>query len=89
MTQRDLAGLLHINVKTLRKWKKDRPQVYELLLIGLEVKNILARLKADCAELETMLETSAEISRDERLKISPPPPQATNRTRLKNDDEFE
>ena len=74
MTQRDLAGLLHINVKTLRKWKKDRPQVYELLLIGLEVKNILARLKKDCATLETMLETSAEIARDERLKISPPPP---------------
>ena len=90
MTQRDLAGLLHINVKTLRKWKKDRPQVYELLLIGLEVKNILARLKKDCATLETMLETSAEISRDERLKIStPPPPTATNRIRFKNDDEFE
>ena len=44
MTQRDLAGLLNINVKTLRKWKKDRPKVYELLLIGLEAKNILAKL---------------------------------------------
>ena len=45
MTQRDLAGLLNINVKTLRKWKKDRPKVYELLLIGLEAKNILSTLK--------------------------------------------
>ena len=74
MTQRDLAALLNINVKTLRKWKKDRPQVYELLLIGLEVKNILARLKKDCAELETMIEKSTEFSADERFKISPPPP---------------
>lgn len=56
MTQRDLAGLLNINVKTLRKWKKDRPKVYELLLIGLEAKNILAKLQKDCAELEEMLE---------------------------------
>lgn len=52
MTQRDLAGLLNINVKTLRKWKKDRPKVYELLLIGLEAKNILAKLQKDCIELE-------------------------------------
>ncbi len=56
MTQRDLAGLLNINVKTLRKWKKDRPKVYELLLIGLEAKNILAKLQKDCIELEKMLE---------------------------------
>ncbi len=56
MTQRDLAGLLNINVKTLRKWKKDRPKVYELLLIGLEAKNILSTLKADCESLEKMIE---------------------------------
>lgn len=56
MTQRDLAGILNINVKTLRKWKKDRPKVYELLLIGLEAKNILAKLQKDCIELEKMLE---------------------------------
>lgn len=56
MTQRDLAGLLNINVKTLRKWKKDRPKVYELLLIGLEAKNILSTLKTDCESLEKMIE---------------------------------
>lgn len=56
MTQRDLAGLLNINVKTLRKWKKDRPKVYELLLIGLEAKNILSTLKTDCEVLEKMIE---------------------------------
>lgn len=55
MTQRDLAGLLNINVKTLRKWKKDRPKVYELL-IGLEAKNILSTLKTDCESLEKMIE---------------------------------
>lgn len=56
MTQRDLAGLLNINVKTLRKWKKDRPQVYRLLLLGLEAQNILQNLKKDCDKLEKMLE---------------------------------
>ena len=56
MTQRDLAGLLNINVKILRKWKKDRPKVYELLLIGLEAKNIISTLKTDCESLEKMIE---------------------------------
>ena len=55
MTQRDLANLLNINVKTLRKWKKDRPKVYELLLIGLEAKNIIATLKTDFESLEKMI----------------------------------
>lgn len=64
MTQRDLAGLLNINVKTLRKWKKDRPKVYELLLIGLEAKNILAKLQKDCIELEKMLENKDLSERD-------------------------
>lgn len=71
MTQRDLAGLLNINVKTLRKWKKDRPKVYELLLIGLEAQNMLARLKKDCTTLEKMLDkyaispdSTAEFARD-------------------------
>ena len=55
MTQRDLAGMLEINVKTLRKWKKDRPKVYKLLLVGLEAQNLLAKLKKDCDMLEKML----------------------------------
>lgn len=55
MTQRDIAGLLDINVKTLRKWKKDRPKVYELLMIGLKARELLERSKALNAELEELL----------------------------------
>lgn len=72
MTQRDLAGLLNINVKTLRKWKKDRPKVYELLLIGLEAKNILSTLKTDCESLEKMIEkweTSDYVGESKSSKI--------------------
>ncbi len=45
MTQRDLAGKLDINVKTLRKRKKDRPKVYRLLMIGLKAENALVSFK--------------------------------------------
>ncbi|ENT9796555.1 hypothetical protein ACHJ0P_000974 [Campylobacter jejuni] len=43
MTQRDIAGKLDINVKTLRKWKKDRPKVYKLLMIGLPSRNFASK----------------------------------------------
>ncbi|AJC85912.1 MULTISPECIES: hypothetical protein [Campylobacter] len=58
MTQRDIAGKLDINVKTLRKWKKDRPKVYELLMIGLKAQEILEKLKKDYQELESIIENS-------------------------------
>ena len=54
MTQRDMAGLLNINVKTLRKWKKDRPKVYEVLMLGLKAEEILEKLKAQNEEFEEM-----------------------------------
>lgn len=56
MTQRDIAGKLDINVKTLRKWKKDRPKVYELLMLGLKTQEKLDKLKKECEDLEKMLE---------------------------------
>ncbi|EEP3707958.1 TPA: hypothetical protein RXK40_000841 [Campylobacter jejuni] len=55
MTQRDIAGKLDINVKTLRKWKKDRPKVYKLLMIGLQAETLLQKLKNECKELEDLL----------------------------------
>lgn len=56
MTQRDLAGKLDINVKTLRKWKKDRPKVYRLLMIGLKAEDILANFKENIDILEQLIQ---------------------------------
>lgn len=55
MTQRDIAGKLDINVKTLRKWKKDRPKVYELLMIGLKAEEILKNLENNCEQLKVLI----------------------------------
>lgn len=55
MTQRDIAGRLDINVKTLRKWKKDRPKVYELLMIGLRAEELAQKLKKDTQDLENLI----------------------------------
>ena len=60
MTQRDLAGRLDINVKTLRKWKRDRPRVYELLMLGLEAENILKELRQNVQKFEELLYKHSE-----------------------------
>ncbi|TKX28632.1 hypothetical protein CQA38_07065 [Campylobacter sp. MIT 12-5580] len=60
MTQRDLAGRLDINVKTLRKWKKDRPRVYELLMLGLEAENMLKELRQNVQKFEELLYKHSE-----------------------------
>lgn len=57
MTQRDLAGRLDINVKTLRKWKKDRPKVYRLLMIGLKAENALVNFKENIEALEQLIQS--------------------------------
>ncbi len=57
MTQRDLAGRLDINVKTLRKRKKDRPKVYRLLMIGLKAENALVSFKENIEALEQLIQS--------------------------------
>ncbi|WP_301030622.1 hypothetical protein [Helicobacter sp. UBA3407] len=61
MTQRDFAGRLGINVKTLRKWKKDRPKVCELLMIGLKAESMIDSLKENCCELEQLIQNKNAI----------------------------
>ncbi|WP_034551631.1 hypothetical protein [Helicobacter rodentium] len=75
MTQRDLAGKLDINVKTLRKWKKDRPKVYRLLMIGLKAEDILANFKENIDILEQLIqneniiESEMEYSKNSKQNI--------------------
>ncbi|VEG62241.1 Putative membrane protein YfcA [Campylobacter jejuni subsp. doylei] len=54
-TKRYSWKTLDINIKTLRKWKKDRPKVYKLLMIGLQAETLLQKLKNECKELEDLL----------------------------------
>lgn len=74
MTQRDLAGRLDINVKTLRKWKQDRPKVYELLMIGLKAESMILDFKENCQELEKLIQSqdSAESKPQESKESKKP-----------------
>ena len=45
MTQRDMAGFLNIDVKTIRNWRKNRPNLYNTVMKGLAVDEVIKELE--------------------------------------------
>ena len=57
MTQRDMAGYLDITPMTLRNWRKDKPNLYKIIMQGFEVEEVKKLLKESLEKLES-IETS-------------------------------
>jgi hypothetical protein len=45
MTQRDMAIYLNITPVTLRNWRKHKPNLYEIVMLGFASKEILEKSK--------------------------------------------
>lgn len=45
MTQRDMAGFLDIDVKTIRNWRNKKPNLYETIMKGLAFDEIVESSK--------------------------------------------
>lgn len=41
MTQRDMAGFLDIDVKTIRNWREKKPHLYEIIMKGFAFDEIV------------------------------------------------
>ena len=54
MTKRDIAGYLGVDVQTLRNWRKTRPNLYKIIMLGLEVENIIKENKEHLERLEKL-----------------------------------
>lgn len=63
LTQRDIAGILKIDTKTLYNWRKHKPELYAVVMLGFKFKELLERQKSYTKELEDI-----EQNLDERLK---------------------
>ncbi|MGE4294759.1 MAG: transcriptional regulator [Campylobacterales bacterium] len=57
MTQRDMAGILGVDVKTLRNWRKERPELYRKVMQGF-------KLEAAVEEARRHYEAMKEIAQD-------------------------
>ena len=58
MTIRDIAGYLGINTKTIYKWKKDRPNLYKTVMLGLKSQEIIEKMQESIDELKSLVEGS-------------------------------
>jgi len=41
MTQRDMAGYINVTPVTLRNWRKNKPELYEIILKGFAFDEIV------------------------------------------------
>jgi len=58
MTQRDMAGFLNIDVKTLRNWRKHKPKLYEKVMQGFAFEEAVKTAKENYEKLKEVSEKS-------------------------------
>lgn len=58
MTQRDIAGFLNIDRTTLYNWKKNKPNLYKTIILGLKSKEIIEKMQQNIDELKALEEDS-------------------------------
>ena len=56
MTQRDMAGYLNVDVKTLRNWKKNKPNLYKIIMLGFAFEEAVKKAKENYEELKKIEE---------------------------------
>jgi hypothetical protein len=54
MTQRDMAGILGVDVKTLRNWRKDKPELYKKVMQGFQFEQAVLEAKEHYEKLKKL-----------------------------------
>ena len=54
MTQRDMAGYLNIDRTTLYNWKKNKPNLYKTIMLGLAVDEMIEQSQKNLDELKSL-----------------------------------
>jgi transcriptional regulator with XRE-family HTH domain len=52
MTQQDMARILGIDPKTLRNWKKNKPELYKKVMQGFQLEQAVEEAKMHYEKLE-------------------------------------
>jgi len=60
MTQRDMAGYLNIDVKTLRNWRKNKPNLYNTLIQGFAFQEAIEQSKKNYEQLQELADNLEE-----------------------------
>lgn len=52
MTQRDMAGYLGVSTATIRNWRKEKPNLYKIIIQGFAVEDVKTSLRDHLEKLE-------------------------------------
>lgn len=67
MTQRDMAGFLDVDVKTIRNWRKNKPNLYKIIMQGFAIEEIIEKSQKNLDELKAVSEMT-ELSQKKKTK---------------------
>ena len=60
MTQRDMAGYLGVDVKTLRNWRKEKPNLYKTVIKGFEFDKTVEEARQHYEKLKEISEKNSK-----------------------------
>ena len=72
LSQRDIAGILNIDTKTLYNWRKNKKELYAVVMLGFKFKEILStqqNLTKELEFIESQVLSQTRLSRNATAKI--------------------
>ena len=64
LSKRDIAGILNIDTKTLYNWKKNKTELYRIVMLGFKFDELLKQAENNLDELQKI----AKENQNFRLK---------------------
>jgi len=62
LSQRDIAGILKIDTKTLYNWRKNKPELYRIvIMLGFKFDELLKQAQKNLDELQDLAEGNADL----------------------------
>ncbi len=58
LTQQDMARLLEIDARTLRNWRKNKPFLYQTLMQGFKLQEVVVQAKENYESLNELVKIS-------------------------------
>ncbi|MFC2345418.1 transcriptional regulator [Campylobacter sp.] len=56
LSKRDMAEILNIDTKTLYNWKKNKPELYRIVMLGFKFDELLKQAENNLDELQKIAE---------------------------------
>ena len=60
-TQQDIARIIGVTPKTLRNWRKHKPELYARVMLSFKYDEIIERLQCAIQELQNLSDTTKPV----------------------------